>query len=173
MRIFVAIVLSEEIKAEALAWHRAYPDLPVRWMASENLHITLVPPWVEGDIDEVKAALKSVAAAGGQFRIVFHRIVYGPNQREPRLIWAEGPAVPKMIDLQERLVKMLGVPPPRRDLRLHLTLARFNPKHFSTFAVKHIEEKIYWAQNVDSIVLYQSQTLTDGAKYTVLETFSL
>jgi 2'-5' RNA ligase len=129
MRVFIGIKIGEELQKKILEWEKYYKNLPVRWLAPENLHITLIPPWEENIIEKAKGKLESIKK--GKFEIVFDKISFGPDSRYPRLIWAEGNL-------------------------FHLTLARFDPKKFKDFPIKKLNEKVDWQEKVSEVCLFQS-----------------
>ena len=173
MRIFIGIPASEKIKAKAFEFYRQHQDLPGQWIKPKNLHITLVPPWeiMEHEAHDIKQKLKKVDFQ--QFEVIFEDISFGPNPREPRLIWARG-SVPKQIDdFRLKIYEALGQTPDNRQFRLHMTLARFRSEDFGHFALQRLDENINWKEKVKSFVLMQSHLLPQGVEYEVLEEFDL
>lgn len=169
-RIFLGIPIEETLQEQIAEWTSNYSRLPVRWIAGKNLHITLIPPWDETSIEGVIKELNS-SVARVPFPISFDRVTYGPSSREPRLIWAEGATPRSLIDLKDSCERALGMPPPDRPFRLHLTLARFRPETFSSFPTKHFDVSVSWSMQCGSFVLYESRLLPHGAEYTVLASF--
>lgn len=188
-RIFLAIHASSALQAEAIAWQANYERLPVRWLKGHNLHLTLIPPWYESDIEKVKSKIEKAGNTVRPFAIRFERVTYGPNPRSPRLIWAEGRTPREMEDLKSKIENLLRQQPaasqergeprlggPRREnrpFRLHLTLARFHPEDFSQFPLKHLDSPVDWRNEVKSFVLMESHLAPGGAEYEILETYSL
>ena len=156
-----------------MKWEKNYWNLPVRWLKGKNLHITLIPPWEEENIEKIKVALKMIKGNVGPFEIVFEKVEFGPHFDKPRLIWAEGQPPKEIIDLKNKLEKTLGVRGDTRPFQLHLTLARFRPETFSSFPVKQLREEVYWLEQVTSIVLMESHLLPKGSDYEVLEEVKL
>lgn len=171
-RIFIAIKISPEIQKRAEAWKAEFSTLPVRWIFQENLHITLIPPWEEENIEEVISKIEKIQGKTS-FAIKFQKITYGPNLFNPRLIWAEGESVESLIQLQKKIVKLLGLKQPDRKFKPHLTLARFRPEDYSFFPIKKLNERISWIEKVDFICLLESKLKPEGAEYTVLKIFRL
>ena len=165
-RIYVAIAIPPDLQERMVAISRKY-DLPVRWIAGKNLHITLIPPWYAEDIDEVKEQLRRLEKHR-KFYVAFNKVRYGPDSRNPRLIWAEGPTTKKILDLQEHVESALGAHD-ERSFRLHVTLARFKPEDFLKFSTKVIDEDVDWKFMIDSIVLMESHLSAKGADYEILE----
>lgn len=169
-RIFVGIKASKTLQAEIINWRKNFLNvLSVRWIALENLHITLIPPWNEDDIVAVKQALNGLKNKVSSFEIVFNNVSFGPNPRRPRLIWAEGKDSGEMVYLKRTLEKVLGKREEKRILRPHITLARFRLKDFHSFKVKKLNENVVWREKINSFCLYASRTFPSGAKYKILE----
>ncbi|MBI4250747.1 RNA 2',3'-cyclic phosphodiesterase [Candidatus Uhrbacteria bacterium] len=168
-RIFFGIPIEENLQEKIAAWRKKYERLAVRWVKPNNLHVTLIPPWDEEDIDSVIRLLEhSTAKAVEPLTLQFTRVAYGPSLREPRLIWAEGVAPHGLLTLKNWCESVLGVSADTRPFLLHLTLARFRPETFSSFPVKKLDESVSWSQTCSSVVLYESNLLPGGAEYTVL-----
>ena len=173
-RIFVALSISPILQDKILAWERQWQKLPVRWLAGKNLHITLVPPWYEEDVENVQQQLTRAPLVTTRSTLVmkFDRVTYGPDPRHPRLIWAQGEVPQALTQLKERIEATLGVKPERRAFRLHLTIARFRPETFSSFSTKTLNEKVAWRGTVSSFVLMESHLSRGGADYEALAKIS-
>lgn len=157
-----------------MKWESRYQKLPVRWLVGKNLHVTLVPPWYEQDFKAISSKLKVVTAK--PFEIKFDNISFGPNQSEPRVIWAMGEAGEEIRELKKLIETALSGGVSKkcgRTLLQHITLARFKPEDFGRFPIKRLDEKIGWRQTVTSFVLYESHLSSSGADYEVLEEFPL
>ena len=169
-RIFIAIPISQPLQQEILEWEKGFPQLPVRRLVGKNLHITLVPPWYEEEsqITKCKALIAEATSEFKPFGLKFARVTFGPDQREPRLIWAEGTAPKEIVELRDKLLRVFSRPAEKRTFKTHLTLARFRPETFSSFPVKNLDEKVYWPEKVSSVVLMESHLSRDGADYEVI-----
>lgn len=172
-RVFVALPISKELQEEILEWEERFLQLPVRWIKGKNLHVTLVPPWEEAEVHKVIESLSHSEKTIGEFEIKFNRVTFGPSLRSPRLIWAEGKTVGQLSVLRDQLFETLGFQKDSRSFRLHLTLARFRPEHFNSFANKDLNERVEWREPVKSFVLMESHLLPGGAEYEVLREYSL
>jgi RNA 2',3'-cyclic 3'-phosphodiesterase len=159
-RVFVAILLSSELQQQATHFAEAH-ELPVRWINSKNLHITLVPPWQEDDIEEAKRKLHRLTFS--PIPITLDTVTYGPPS-SPRLIWAIGEASEELRTLQETVAKMFKASP---QFLLHLTLARFKPSTYKS--LPHLREHINWRMRAQSVALIESRLLPHGAEYTILD----
>src|SRR3989344_8389345 len=124
MRVFVAIKISEELQKRILEWEEKYKALPVRWLPPENLHITLIPPWEEKNVEEVKSKLSKLSKLSktGEFDILFNKVSFGPKPEHPRLIWAEGKSPENFKKLRKNTEQILGVYNNHPDEYIHVTL---------------------------------------------------
>lgn len=167
-RIFVAIKISDEIVEKVVAFQKGFEKLPLRLILPQNLHITLIPPWYEQDLDTVVSRLRKVRQ--GVFEIAFTKLTIGPR-RDPRLIWARGETQPLLTQLTINIEKSLKRLPSGGPILMHMTIARFRKEQMSA-EIKNLNEPIYWTQKVDSFVLMESHLSPKGASYTVIEKFT-
>lgn len=172
-RVFIAIKASSDIQKKSEIWKNKYPELPVRWLSNNNLHITLVPPWEENNIEIIIGKLEKIPQKLSPFEVNYTKIAFGPTAKEPRLIWAEGNAPKELIKLKNETFETLGVQKPVRKFKLHLTLARFREENFCRFPINVLNEKINWKETVDSVSILESILRPEGAEYIVLKTFKL
>jgi len=174
-RIFVAILISPKLQKEIITWENQWQSasrkMPVRWLAEKNLHLTLIPPWYEDDIDQITKILKTFSGKTVPYEIKFDKVTFGPDPSIPRLIWAEGKTPPEIINLKSQLEKILLKQPEKRPFLLHLTLARFRPEMFSIFPIKKLDESVSWNDNINSFALMESHLSPKGAEYSILEKF--
>ena len=172
-RIFVAIPASKSVQDAVYTWRKQYRNLPVRWIAPKNLHVTVIPPWEEEDIEAVMDALRMAEGAAGPFTLDFTLVRYGPTLREPRLIWAEGEAPDQLFAAKHHIERALTRNPGTKPFRLHLTVARFDPARFPKFSVQDMKDVISWTEEARMFVLMESVLSPSGADYTVLGEFRL
>ncbi len=165
-RIFLALRISTQLQSEIKKWQSNFSHLPVRWVPLSNIHITILPPWQASkeQIKRMQEQLKILASDFPAFNLHFYNISYGPNSKNPRLIWARGNASNQLINLKEKAENIFNQRINRSFLP-HLTLARFQVRHFSSFPVKNLNEKINWTASFSSIELIESILLPTGAKY--------
>lgn len=172
-RVFVAIPASKSIQDAVHEWRRAYRNLPVRWVAPKNLHVTIVPPWEEDDVDAVLDALRMAEGGVGLFALQYSLVRYGPTLREPRLIWAEGEAPDQLFVAKHAIERALSRNAGERPFRLHMTVARFDPARFPKFSVQDMKDAVSWAEEAKTFTLMESVRSPSGADYTVLGEFRL
>jgi 2'-5' RNA ligase len=135
MRLFVAVELDDAVRtvaartADELQRQLRRTGLDARWVAADNLHLTLV---FIGQVDD-QAAGSFVAALSRPFpqppfRLRLGRCGVFPPSGPPRVIWiglAEGGD--RLATLQGEVVRRLqplGFEPERRPFSAHLTIAR-------------------------------------------------
>lgn len=186
-RIFIGIPASKQVQEEALEFCRLHQNLPVRWVKSHNLHITLLPPWEadSGEIAEIigilKAHLYPVPNGTGAseplnepFSIRFDSAALGPNPREPRLIWATGQTPDGLIifkkTVEKSLAKLIHIPHGRELYKLHMTLARID-QGYARDNLRLDVKSVNWPMTVDRFALYESLLKPEGAEYEVIGNF--
>lgn len=172
-RVFIAFPISESLKEVILVWQKKFPEIPVRWTKKDNIHITIVPPWEESELGEVINQLKTLEGKYGAGTFSAHTITYGPSERNPRLIWAQGEVDQKFHTFKIDLEKLLSRAPGRTTWRPHITLARFAEEDFKHLSVQNINESISLQEELKSFVIMESRQTQQGMDYVILETFKL
>src|SRR3989338_2294015 len=165
-RIFVAIKISSALQEKIAEWSRRFGEVPVRWTPPENLHVTLIPPWQENNIERIVAVLNTLKGATGPIEMSFEKVTLGPNPFTPNLIWAEGSAPQKLIELKTNLEKALNMKPARETFKLHLTLARFKAPDIAHTPLQNLNERIEWHERAATFSLLESTPLPTGSRYT-------
>ena len=134
-RIFIAINLPEEIKRELFNYSEKWPELPARWTAKENLHITLefLGDLTDEELGEVCLAVKDVAERSSCFTLNINHILYGPPKKiPPRMVWAAGDESKELAllrkDLEKSLLQKVSFAPETRGTAPHITLARIKDR---------------------------------------------
>ncbi len=182
-RIFIAINLPEEAKKQLVNFQARWPELPVRWVKKENLHITLVFLGYLSD-EEISKILKITKEAthGIQsFSINLNKICYAPPKKmPPRMIWAAGERSEESGKLQNNLESSLASTKEnineKRGYTPHINLGRIKQWEFKRIEPEErpiIDEDIFLNFEVNSIEVMESQLKRGGAEYTILESFPL
>lgn len=174
IRAFIAIELSAEARAVladvvATLEQRIAPGV-VKWVAPQRMHLTLrfLGDTPLAKLEEVAAAMDSVAQQQAPFALELDALGCFPDERRPRVIWVgvRG-AVARATDLQRALDEALegaGWEREKQPFRPHLTLGR----------VKDRKEKVAlpWGAGVapasipvHEIVLFESQLRREGPRY--------
>ncbi|OGG23738.1 2'-5' RNA ligase [Candidatus Gottesmanbacteria bacterium RIFCSPLOWO2_01_FULL_43_11b] len=158
-RIFVAIGISEDLKASIAKWQKQNAKLAIRFIQPKNLHLTLIPPWYE-DPKKIIKQMQKFSSSVKPFSLKFHLI-----ESRPRLVWMKGKFSRELVSLQKELTRFLHVKLESRLLLPHITLARFKKN------IIFEEKTIDWSMHVNSFVLMKSSLSPNGANYEVLAEF--
>ncbi len=137
MRLFVGVELSDDVRAAAAATagrlredlRKARLHLDARWVAPENLHVTL---WYIGEVSDERGAAISAALAApfpiAPFDLALDGCGAFPPSGSPRVFWiALRAGADRMLDLWREVAARLaplGFEPERRPYSAHLTIAR-------------------------------------------------
>lgn len=176
-RVFIAIDLPRELKEKVSDAVKQWRWLPIRWLAPENWHITLIPPvYLEDAEVRLLCDLLEKKRLSGPFLVEFSRIVLAPPGGKSRMIWLEGETPPKLLKLKKKLEgfwltdeALPEIEIESRPLKLHVTLARFEPGD-----LKEIEEKtrvlgeVKFSFNAVEVAVMKSRLLPSGAEYDVV-----
>jgi len=184
LRLFLAFDLPEAHREELRSRSkRLARELPAaRWVATENLHLTLVflgdtaPSQVPGLV----AALEPAFGAGRPLELSVGGGGTFPPGRAARVAWVgiEGP--PELLAVQRQVARAatetLGLAPEKKPFHPHVTLARprrpWNRRSAERFA-EAFDGSIGEPFVVESGVLYESELTSRGAVYSALERFRL
>ena len=151
-------------------------ELPIRWVAYENLHITLK---FLGEIDdEMRARMApviiEVCKKHGPFNVQLAGLGCFPSPRNPRVVWVgvkQGgeELCPIAAELEKEFARF-GFKEERR-FHPHLTIGRVKKscKVDDILAKKVCTE----AFSVDAVVLFKSTLRPDGPIYEKLESYLL
>jgi RNA 2',3'-cyclic 3'-phosphodiesterase len=182
MRLFIGVELDDRVKAAAgdvaerlrQRLQRAAPALVVRWVATENLHITI---WFIGEVvDERAAAVEHVLRHPFETR-AFDLALAGcgafPPSGPPRVFWigvGAGQAAMQSLysEVGQRLAP-LGFEPERRAYTAHLTVARVkDPGRATSRVVRDTLAELpadCGASAVQAVTLFRSRLSPRGAAY--------
>jgi 2'-5' RNA ligase len=179
-RVFVAIALDAAarrvVERVIGALRTDAGGVAVRWVAPENLHVTLC---FLGNVALVRLGnlveeLSRVATALSPFSMQLGTVALFPSAQRPRVVTCEVAPVPRISHLAEavgRAVTRAGVSLEARPFRPHLTLGRVRegkrePVTASVTSVDH-------SFGVNEIVLFRSELRRTGALHTPLERIAL
>ena len=171
VRVFVAVKVADDIAKQLSEMAGELRELPVRLVASADIHLTLFPPWNETAIPAAVAKLQNVAATAAAFTLTFRCLCYGPETKRPRLLWAECEPDEKLSALHGALLRAFGQAGHRTFIP-HVTVARIRGDG-RIVARKHpIGRPLAFSQRVETIELMQSPP-PGGTGYRVLASLSL
>jgi 2'-5' RNA ligase len=180
IRAFIAIELDDAARAAVDRLSRALRAAPggerVRWVRSENLHMTLR---FLGNVasERVPAIVRCVGEAVadlGPFRMRLGRVTAFPSPRRPQVLALEvGPAAPlaRLAAAVEAAVVRAGLAAESRGFRPHLTLGRLRGRAIPRVTVPVTAEGE--AVEVEEIVLFRSELTGHGAIHTPLARIAL
>ena len=182
-RIFIAINLPEDIKRELSKYQDKWPELPAKWTAKDNLHITLefLGDLTDEELGEVCMVVKEVVVKHNSFNISLNKILYGPPKKiPPRMIWVEGKGSKELsslkTDLQKSLLETVRFAPETRVFSPHITLARIKEWEWKKIEPEErpeVNENIDFIFTVESIEVMESVLKRGGPQYTIIESHSL
>ena len=178
MRCFVALDLPESVRAvlvRAVDELRG-PDAAVRWVAAENLHVTLkfLGDSSDEQVAEMTAAVESLPDE--KLELVLSGLGQFPPRGRPRVFWAglEGAieAIARIARSLEHAARQCGFPRERRPFRAHVTLGRVKGGH-GLRALEPLLATVGSTLDSDpfqapSITLYRSELTPSGARYTAV-----
>ena len=181
MRLFLAIELFGELRDDLSSLQQQLrTELDGwRWVKPQNIHLTLrFLGDAAAELDErCREAWRSVAADTPPFTIRLDGIGSFPPRGRPRVLWvglredgSEG-GLASLAAAFETAAREAGFEREARPFRPHLTLARARRSGRATLP-EHHEFVSRSALDVDRVVLFRSELLPTGARYSVLDTFA-
>jgi 2'-5' RNA ligase len=194
MRLFVGLDISAGIRESVGEYvrelQRALPNDSCRWVKPESLHVTLKfigesqkAAEIESELRKVKSAPITMTFAGVGF--------FTP--RVPRIFWTGVNAGPELFalasDIDSRLARVAVPKEPHtyEEYQPHVTLARTGSGRPSGSAkdrgkpgmwalqelVKNQPQPEFGTMTAEEFILYRSETLPGGSRYTALARFPL
>ena len=176
IRLFVAIPLPADLRRRLAGLCSGVRE--VRWVAEENLHLTLrfIGEVAEPQADDIAAALAGVRS--GPFTLALAGVGHFESGRRVRVLWAGvEPAAPLLV-LQERVESALrraGLPPDSRRFTPHVSLARLKAAPAHRVGNWLQDNALFRAEpfTVDRFVLFESYLAHTGAIHAPVEVFTL
>jgi 2'-5' RNA ligase len=179
VRTFVAVEIGEEVRAAARRFRdRAGGRLPgARWVAAENLHLTLaflgeVAPDL---LSRARQVLDEAVSDFAPFAFEVVGIGFFGSARDPRVLWAGlSGDVLTLAKLQARVAAGLrgrGFSPEERAFSPHLTLARFRrgrpAGEAARIATQHRDLR-FGTAIANRLLLMRSDLGPQGPRYAIL-----
>jgi 2'-5' RNA ligase len=176
LRTFIAVELPAETRSylfqSGQKMAENIPNRAIRWVAPENMHLTLrfLGDTPEDKLPVIAAELDAITQQFQPFNLHLHELGCFPNRKRPRVIWAGLSGQLKPLNaLQSRIekaVQSLGWEAENRPFRAHLTIGRV--KDSSQAA------RLTWEQPLEKQVipaaavnLIESQLRPSGPVYTI------
>lgn len=172
IRTFIAVDLPEDVRAElvsaASGLGKANPS--VRWVKPSGMHLTLkfLGDTEESAIEPLSRALDAMALDHAPLMLGIEGLGAFPGTRRARVVWAGLSG--DLEDLAglaagvDRVCAAFGIQPEKRPFKAHITIGRLKIPTVINLN-KELRKKDFLTTE---IVLYQSELLPSGARYTVL-----
>jgi 2'-5' RNA ligase len=186
VRLFLAINLTPEVRREVAAatavLRDCAPPPDAAWVGEPLLHLTLkfLGEQPEERLDELQAAVASVAGRHRELVMTLGGIGAFPNFRRARIVWlgvAQEPRLELLHHDIEMAYEKLGFDVEGRPFRPHLTLARIKHPLAEERArqLAHIAKRTDYRTDfvVRSIDLMNSDLTAAGPTYTTLVSAAL
>lgn len=177
MRCFIAFDIPNSLKNELEKIQKEIysENEKIRWVAKKNLHCTLK---FLGNVDEnsLKDILKKLGEVKfKKFKTKLDGLGIFPNKNFIRVVFVELNPSKNVIELQNEIDdKLLTIFPREKSFHSHATLGRVKMvKDKEKFLEKIGKVKVAGEFEVDEFKLYKSVLSKDGAKYQVVENYSL
>jgi len=174
-RVFIAINLPNDIKKQLVKFQEAWSDFPVRWIKTENLHLTLafLGNLSDEEVGKICQDLKRVELKQHPFLINLVKISYGPQGKKiPGLVWAEGKSSDQLDllrgEVNHILEESISFCSGHRDFLPHITIGRIKKWEWRKIEPEErpdISENISLNFEVRSIEVMESKLKRTGAEY--------
>ena len=176
IRLFIAILLPEEIQTQLHAMGRSLPG--AKPVPAEQIHLTLrFIGEVEGArYKDIKETLTEINAPA--FNIAVQGVGHFPPRGKPRVVWAGVQPVDPLIRLKRKIDTSLlscGIGADGRKYSPHVTIARLNnpPMQRLTSFLAGNAFLDFAEFPVNSFLLYSSSLSPKGARHTVEAQYEL
>ena len=152
----------------------------IRWVAPENLHLTLLflgPSVPREDLAALADALDAIARTVVPFEAAARRVGAFPNLGRPGVIWV-GLESENLVALAGRVAEAAercGFVPERRAYTPHLTIGRVRarmPEHLKRL-LREEGDSSFGVSLVERMILYRSETGSRAAVYSEIAAFPL
>ena len=188
LRAFIALEIPAGIQSaiahSTAALKKALPKTLVRWVAPQNVHLTLkflgdVSP---ATLEQLAETLMGETASHGMFSMSVGGLGAFPDAHRARVIWIGLEAPPAMETLRrgvEAAAAQLGYRPEERVFSPHLTIGRVG-QNASAPDLQHIRNVLEASKvgklgtlRVEAVHIFKSDLQPGGAVYTHLYTLPL
>jgi RNA 2',3'-cyclic 3'-phosphodiesterase len=177
IRAFIALPLPDDIKDTLQTAIKELKEKTrgVRWVRREALHITLK---FLGDIPEdllepLSRELNEATRAFAPLNVSFTEFGVFPNMRKPRVVWAglsgDVKELSGLASSVEKACARCGIPEEKRPFSAHITLGRLKIPTMLDLGSGSLAGKF----TVSEVLLFRSELLPGGPRYTVLHKSSL
>jgi len=181
MRLFFAINFNKEIKQNLFSGinnlQKICPE--IKWIKKPALHLTLKFLGETSSLtkDEIINNLDKTFGEISSFNLVTTQTGFFPNARQARVFYLglqQNQTLINCFKILENELLNLGIEKEKRSLNPHITLARIKQK----IAPDAVSELLNYSFpelqiSVPDFALMSSDLLSSGARYTVVQRFSL
>ena len=188
IRAFIAVNLSpdilERIDQVALDLRKRMDAVPVRWVPTENIHLTLkfLGNVSTANLEILKDILGKVVSSHHECDISVGGIGVFPKPHNPRVVWVGMEIPQELIALQHNIeieTARLGYSREHRPFSPHLTFGRVS-RNASTQDVHIIADILdkykvgfLGATRIRTVYLYRSDLKPEGVEYTPIYSAAL
>jgi RNA 2',3'-cyclic 3'-phosphodiesterase len=181
VRVFIAVPLSDALKAQLTALQQEFRSLPVEavWVREAGFHITLkfLGEVNSRQIGPIFSSMTEVTRHYHSFSLTLCGMGVFPHEASPRVLWVgirdETGLLGQLQQTLEGQLAQIGYTSEGRPFTPHLTLARlkhvFRRGEFLAGLKVH-REAVLGQLNVDHIELVESQLHPAGARYSTVKT---
>ncbi len=184
IRTFIAIEPDENAKKQLAGFTEKLKRVirgDINWTKPQNLHFTLkflgeISP---EKIEDIKNLLNTISRQHDSFSAKISGIGFFPDEKRPRILWAglqdgreEMIGIAKSIEDE---AEYLGFEREEREFRAHITIARIRDRHIRADGktLKELSSEEICSFTADRIILFRSDLLPNGPRYSILAEFVL
>jgi 2'-5' RNA ligase len=188
IRAFIAVNLSpdilERIEQISLDLRKRMDAVPIRWVPTENIHLTLkfLGNVSTANLEILKDILGKVVSSHHECDISVGGIGVFPKPHNPRVVWVGMEVTQELITLQRNIeieTARLGYSREHRPFSAHLTFGRVSRNaaaqdvHVIAEILENYKVGFLGATRVRTVFLYRSDLKPDGAEYTPIYSAAL
>jgi 2'-5' RNA ligase len=156
-RVFVGIRIEGDALDALAELQDGLPPIPMRRIPKHDIHLTLVPPWIEKDVPSAAKRLRDALERPFVFSLKFKDLAYGPKEDDPRLIWVTCEASKELIELKERLLLAFGKREKEKIPFIpHVTIARLEGSFGNLWKEHRIGKEVPAVMEVNTVELLAS-----------------
>jgi len=176
MRLFVALPLPDDARERLSALCSGLSG--ARWVANENLHVTLqfIGEVGRSDAADIDDALSRIRAPA--FPLALSGVGMFGSGRRVRALWAGIESQPRLVHLHDKVESAIvraGLEPERRKFKAHVTLARFRDGARARIGtwMEHNDGFSAGPYPADRFTLFESRLGSEGPHYEPLAEYPL
>lgn len=172
-KVFININIPNQIKRRLTNSCEKWQELPVKWLKTENLHITLFfLGYIDNDVTiDVCKKIHEVVSNIELFDLEFEKIKLMPNAENPQEFQVVGKSSEKLRILCELIEKKLGIfTTSKKTFYPHITLGKIKKEKWNELKAKVvINEKASFAVSLDSIDIMASHFNKEKDNFILIE----